>query len=303
MSQRPTNNAIADQLERIGQLLETKETNPYRVRAYFSAAATVRGADEPVAELAGDRAALLRLPGIGDGLAGLIVEYVQTGQSALLRELESDEEPGRVFDRIPGVGETLGRRIAATLDIRTLEELEQAAHDGRLNKVEGFGEERVRAVQTALAGMLSSTAQRRARQRVGATNAAGEADAAGNEADAAEPPVALLLDVDAEYRRKAAAGDLDTIAPKRFNPESKAWLPVLHTRRGAWSFTALFSNTARAHEAGKTNDWVVIYFEREGQVEEQRTIVTQTQGALAGQRVVRGREADTRRHYAAESTG
>ena len=296
MSQRPTNNAIADLLERIGQLLETKETNPYRVRAYFSAAATVRGVDESVAELAGDRAALLRLPGVGDGLAGLIAEYVETGESTLLRELESEEEPGRVFDRIPGVGETLGRRIAATLDIRTLEELEQAAHDGRLNKVEGFGEERVRAVQTALAGMLSSTAQRLARQRT-------EEAASADEAGADEPPVALLLDVDAEYRRKAAAGDLDTIAPKRFNPEGKAWLPVLHTRRGAWSFTALFSNTARAHEAGKTNDWVVIYFEREGQSEEQRTIVTQTQGGLAGRRVVRGREADTRRHYAAESAG
>ena len=46
-----------------------------------------------------------------------------------------------------------------------------------------------------------------------------------------------------------------------------------------------------------------IYFEREGQSEEQRTIVTQTQGGLAGRRVVRGREADTRRHYAAESAG
>ena len=70
-----------------------------------------------------------------------------------------DEYRGnRNFDQtIPGLGETL--------DIRTLEELEQAAHDGRHDKVAGFGAERVRAVQTALAGMLSSTAQRRARQR------------------------------------------------------------------------------------------------------------------------------------------
>lgn len=294
MSQRPTNNAIADQLERIGQLLETKETNPYRVRAYFSAAATVRGADEPVAELAGDRAALLRLPGIGDGLAGLIVEYVQTGQSALLRELESAADSETVFDTLPGLGKTLARRIAETLDIRTLEELEQAAHDGRLDKVEGFGAERVRAVQTALAGMLSSTAQRRARQRTSE-----ETDAT----DTTEPPVALLLDVDAEYRRKAAAGELDTIAPKRFNPQGKAWLPILHTERGVWSFTALFSNTARAHEGGKTDDWVVVYFQREGQSEEQRTVVTQAQGALAGQRVVRGREAETRRHYTGDSAG
>lgn len=293
MTQQPTNEEIATLLERIGQLLETNETNPYRVRAYFSAAATVRGEDKPVAELANDHAALTRLPGIGDSLAGLISQYVETGQSTLLRELETAVDGGTVFDTVPGLGETLARRIAEMLDIRTLEELEQAAHDGRLGKVEGFGPERVRAVQTALAGMLSSTAQRRARQRTSE-----ESDAAD-----AEPPVALLLDVDAEYRRKAAAGDLDTIAPKRFNPEGKAWLPILRTRHGVWTFTALFSNTARAHEAGKTNDWVVIYFERQGQGEEQRTVITQAQGPLAGRRVVRGREAETRHHYAIESAG
>ena len=293
MTQQPTNEEIATLLERIGQLLETNETNPYRVRAYFSAAATVRGEDKPVAELANDHAALTRLPGIGDSLAGLISQYVETGQSALLRELEAAADGGTVFDTVPGLGETLARRIAEMLDIRTLEELEQAAHDGRLGKVEGFGPERVRAVQTALAGMLSSTAQRRARQRTSE-----ESDAAD-----AEPPVALLLDVDAEYRRKAAAGDLDTIAPKRFNPEGKAWLPILRTRHGVWTFTALFSNTARAHEAGKTNDWVVIYFERQGQGEEQRTVITQAQGPRAGRRVVRGREAETRHHYAIESAG
>ena len=291
MSKQPTNEEIAALLERIGQLLETNETNPYRVRAYFSAAATVRGEDTPVAELAGDPAALTRLPGIGDSLAGLISQYVETGQSALLRELEGAAEEGTVFNTVPGLGDTLARRIAETLDIRTLEELERAAHDGRLGKVAGFGPERVRAVQTALAGMLSNTAQRRARQRTSE-----ESDAADT-----EPSVALLLNVDAEYRRKAAAGDLDTIAPKRFNPEGKAWLPILHTRRGVWTFTALFSNTARAHEAGKTNDWVVIYFERQGQGEEQRTVLTQAQGPLAGRRVVRGREAETRDHYAVES--
>jgi putative hydrolase len=295
MTQPPTNEAIAALLERVGQLLETKETNPYRVRAYFSAAATVRGEDKPVAELADDRVALMQLPGIGDSLAGLISEYVKTGQSALLRELEDADEPGAAFDRIPGLGQTLAHRIAHTLDIRTLEELEQAAHDGRLAKVKGFGEERVRAVQTALAGMLSGSAQRHSRERVADNEASAE--------NSAEPSIALLLDVDAEYRRKAAAGDLDTIAPKRFNPEGKAWLPVLHTQRGEWAFTALFSNTARAHEANKTNDWVVIYFEREGQDEEQRTVVTSAQGAFAGRRVVRGREAETRRHYAAESAG
>jgi hypothetical protein len=237
---------------------------------------------------------LTQLPGIGDSLAGLIAEYVSTGESALLRELEGETGPGTVFDQIPGIGPTLGRRIADTLDITTLEDLEAAAHDGRLDDVEGFGPERVRAIRATLAGMLSHTAQRRAQQRAAGDDAPDDTD---------EPTVAMLLDVDEEYRRKAAAGDLPTIAPKRFNPEGKAWLPVLHTRRDDWAFTVLFSNTARAHEAGKTDDWVVIYYEREGQEEHQRTVVTATQGSLAGRRVVRGREAETRQHYAAAADG
>lgn len=80
-----------------------------------------------------------------------------------------------------------------------------------------------------------------------------------------------------------------TIAPRRFNPDKKAWLPILHTERGPWSFTALFSNTARAHQLGTTDDWVVIYFERDGR-EGQCTVVTERPGPRAGRRVVRGRE-------------
>jgi hypothetical protein len=57
-------------------------------------------------------------------------------------------------------------------------------------------------------------------------------------------------------------------------------------------FTALFSNTARAHELGKTRDWVVVYFHTDTQSEGQRTTVTETSGRLAGRRVVRGRESE-----------
>ena len=64
---------------------------------------------------------------------------------------------------------------------------------------------------------------------------------------------------------------------------------MLHTERAPWSFTALFSNTARAHELGTTGDWVVIYFERDGR-EGQCTVVTEHSGPAAGERVVRGRE-------------
>ena len=85
---------------------------------------------------------------------------------------------------------------------------------------------------------------------------------------------------------------LRKIAPKRFNPNAEAWLPILHTSRDKWHFTALFSNTARAHELRKVQDWVVIYFHSDSGGEAQRTIVTETRGPLAGQRVVRGRERE-----------
>jgi hypothetical protein len=61
--------------------------------------------------------------------------------------------------------------------------------------------------------------------------------------------------------------------------------------------TALFSNTALAHELGRTHDWVVIYFGRDGGPEHQRTVVTETRGPLEGRRVVRGREGECREHY------
>lgn len=55
-------------------------------------------------------------------------------------------------------------------------------------------------------------------------------------------------------------------------------------------------NTFRAHEQNKIRDWVVIYFERDGE-EDQCTVVTERTGPLAGRRVVRGREKECLAHY------
>lgn len=111
------------------------------------------------------------------------------------------------------------------------------------------------------------------------------------------PSVEVLLGIDREYREKAKTGSLRTIAPRRMNPEVKAWLPVLNTRFGPWHFTALFSNTERAHELHRTYDWVVIYFSDPDGEEGQFTVVTERRGALTGQRVVRGREPECARYY------
>lgn len=113
-----------------------------------------------------------------------------------------------------------------------------------------------------------------------------------------DPDVGLLLEVDREYREKAASGMLPKVAPRRFNPEHEAWLPVLHTRFGPWRFTALYSNTERAHDLHRTHDWVVVFFEDGGE-RGQATVVTEYRGDLAGERVVRGREPECATHYRA----
>lgn len=283
---KPTNDQIADVLDRIADLLEIDEANPFRIQAYRDAAGTVRGADQSVAELAltGGTEELEKLPNVGGGIARVINSYARTGRSDLVDRLQAEIAPEKVFTQVPGIGRELARRIANRLDISTLPELEQAAHDSRLRQVEGFGPERVRAVKVGLAGLLSAAAQRRRRQ-------GGRGAAARN-----QPDVGTLLEVDEEYRRKAEAGELRKIAPKRFNPEGKAWLPILKVEREGWEFTALYSNTKRAHELGKTGDWVVIYYRQDGE-EDQATVVTETQGPLEGKRVVRGRERECRDYY------
>jgi putative hydrolase len=113
--------------------------------------------------------------------------------------------------------------------------------------------------------------------------------------------VSTLLQIDAEYRDGAAAGSLPRIAPKRFNPRGESWLPILHAERDGWHFTALYSNTARAHELDKVEDWVVIYFYDPDHEEGQHTVVTETRGSLQGRRVVRGRERECLEFYSTDA--
>jgi len=72
---------------------------------------------------------------------------------------------------------------------------------------------------------------------------------------------------------------------------------VLHTRYGPWRFTALFSNSERARDLQRVYDWVLILFSDPDGAEGQATVVTEWRGALAGERVVRGREPECARYY------
>jgi hypothetical protein len=274
------NRQVAAMLRETADLLEAQGANPFRINAYRRAARTVEGLDEDLRErLRRDgQEGLKDLPFIGRGLAATLAEIVHTGRYARLERLRGDVAPESLFRSVPGVGPVLAERIHDALHVDTLEGLEAAAHDGRLEAVPGVGARRAAAIRGALADMLGR--RRRTTPR----------------ADA--PGVATLLAVDAAYRKRAEAGSLPRIAPKRFNPDNEAWLPVLHLDRDGWHFTALFSNTARAHELGRTRDWVVLYFYDGEHDEGQHTVVTETQGPLAGRRVVRGRESECAAHYA-----
>ncbi len=282
-----TNEQVARTLERIAEILELQGQNPFRVHAYRRAAGVVRAQAQPVEGLVRDNGEeALHEQGVGRAIGALLVEVVETGRLRLLERLERELPVEARLQRLPGLGPKLAKKVCEALHVETLEDLEVAAHDGALEKVPGFGARRAEQVREELAALLG----RRTR------------GAPARAAEAAHlppvPPVAVLLEVDLQYRAKAAAGELPRIAPRRFNPSHEAWLPVLHTRRDGLDFTALFSNTARAHQLGTTRDWVVLYWGHEHR-ENQCTVVTETRGALQGRRVVRGHEAECRTHYGA----
>lgn len=276
-----SNSLIAERLNEYADILEQQQANRFRITAYRRAARTLAHLDEDLADIyqCGGNKALTGLENVGTGIASSIAELLQTGRWSRLERLRGALEPQRLFQTVPGIGPQLAARIHDQLGVDTLEQLEEAAHDGRLQALPGISHKREQMISAGLAAILS------------------HARPAFHRDVSAGPSVEMLLDVDREYREKSARGELTTITPRRFNPDRHPWLPVLHTTRGAWHFTALFSNTARAHELGRTGDWVVIYFYNDDHDEGQHTVVTETGGPLRGRRVVRGREAECSEVY------
>ncbi len=276
----PMNAGIADRLEEVADTLADQGANPYRVRAYRRAAGLLRGLATPAAAILAESglAGLEALPGIGESLARSIRDLVLTGRLPMLERLRGEGDPVTLLASVPGIGERTAERLHHDLDIDTLEELEAAVHDGRVARIAGLGPKRLRGIRDSLAQRLG-----RVRRPVEPT-------------EAEESSVQELLGVDAEYRGKASAGELRRIAPRRLNPTGEAWLPILHATRGGRHYTALFSNTPRAHRLGTTRDWVILYWDA-GRGERQATVVTARAGPNAGLRIVRGREDECAEHY------
>lgn len=286
----PANIEIARRLQEVALLLQEQGANPFRVHAYRHAAETLDRFDRPVTEIleAEGMEGLRKLPGIGESLARAIRDLVKTGRLPMLDRLRGEADPVALLASVPGIGDALAGRLHHDLGIDTLEELETAAHDGRLSEIAGIGPKKLAGIMDSLASRLG-----RVRERIGRSEAEGPAG---------EPSIAEIFGVDREYREKAAAGTLHRIAPRRLNPSGEAWLPVLHTQRDTRHYTAMFSNTARAHEFGKTRDWVILYYDS-GRGERQCTVITAQREPFRGKRIVRGREAECLTYYQERAAG
>lgn len=157
----PVNNAeIARLFERVADLLEIEDANPFRVRAYRNAARTIRGYSVSMKELLEQGKDLSELKHIGDDLAEKVHEIVETGDLPILREIEA-HTPASLGDllNVPGLGPKRVKALYQQLDICTIEDLRRAVYSGKIYTVKGFGKATVKSIINRLD--RSRPAQRR----------------------------------------------------------------------------------------------------------------------------------------------
>jgi DNA polymerase (family X) len=131
------NREIARMFDHIADILEIKEGNPFKIRAYRKASLNLLGLTQDLAELSHKE--LLEIPGVGEDLAAKIEEYLQTGIMASYEQLKG-EIPAGVFTllAVPGLGPKTAKSIYDQTGVTSLEELEQVAAEHRLAGIRGI---------------------------------------------------------------------------------------------------------------------------------------------------------------------
>jgi DNA polymerase (family X) len=134
------NSDIVDLFNRMADLLEIGGANPFRVRAYRTAAWTIAGLPQNVADMVAKGEDLSLLSGIGKDLAGKITEIVTTGRLAKLEELERQTPAAlATLMKTAGLGPKRIHSLYVKLGITNLEELRRAAEKERISELPGFG--------------------------------------------------------------------------------------------------------------------------------------------------------------------
>ncbi len=133
------NQALAQALAEIADLLEIQGETPFRVNAYREAARRIAALATDIAEI--HRAGQIRtIPGVGPSLAARIEEFLTTGRIAYLEELRRQVPPGlRDLLRVPGLGPKRAWQLYRHLGITGVAELLAAVREQRLRTLPGFG--------------------------------------------------------------------------------------------------------------------------------------------------------------------
>jgi putative hydrolase len=278
------NNKIARLLDDAAELMERLGAGLPRAGQFRRAAGALRSLPRRVTE--DDLSATTGRPGVSPAATRAIVEILRTGTFEKLRTLRTEVDAARLFSIVPGIGRKLARRIQRELCIDSLEELERAAYDGRLAGMSNVGRRRAEAIQDSIASVMTQRAKRRLRH----------ARSSDSTAPAMEPHVALILDVDEEYRAAASDGGLRTVERRRPGGWEYVSVPIIETVRGQWYFTAVYADVRTAAEPEADYARVRVSYSLDG-AEGECLVTTASSGEIAGKRVVVGREVECRKHY------
>jgi DNA polymerase (family 10) len=152
--------AVAQVLEQIAAFLELKNENPFRIRAFRTAARALVGFPGDLRQSLED-GTLASAKGVGPATLQIVTELVRTGHATMLEELREQIPPGLVeMLEISGLGVAKIRQIHEVLGIDSLPELEAAAHDGRLAKLPRFGLRTSENILKAIAFLRQASAFR-----------------------------------------------------------------------------------------------------------------------------------------------
>jgi len=134
-----SNYEIARIFGQIADLMEVREDNPFKVRAYRKAAETIEGLTESLEAIA-SRGELEKIPNIGKAIAEKIGDICRTGTTPLYEELRAKVPAGLVeVMAVPGIGPTKVRALREALGVTSIEELETAGREQRIRGVQGMG--------------------------------------------------------------------------------------------------------------------------------------------------------------------
>ena len=199
-----TKEEIAGVLEHIATLLELKDENPFKVRAYTNAARAIETFGANVSSFQ-DEEAVAKIPGIGKSIALKIKELAETGSLKYFQELTAEFPPGvlELFS-LPGLGAKKIKALHDKLGISSIKQLQKACEQGRVAELPGFGETTQRKICDAIARRAAHAGSFQLGQVA--------AEAESMRADLAAHESALQVDVAGSYRRRREiVHDLDLL--------------------------------------------------------------------------------------------